>query len=97
VEYEPNAKHKDPWQPGLRGTLCPRGVDGAALLATSEVDPSAPHKRYATDGVRAYCAHEHAPGRWHGFPVEWRRVPPKLRSAWLVSGMVTNRSVRDHW
>jgi hypothetical protein len=66
--YEPNPKHKEPWQRGARGSLCPPDVDATALLATSETDPRHPGKRYATDGRRAYCGHEHALGRWHGFP-----------------------------
>jgi hypothetical protein len=37
------------------------------------------------------------PGRWHGFPVDWRRVPPKLRTAWLASGLVSKRSVKENW
>jgi len=56
-----------------------------------------PGKRYATDGVRAYCGHEHAPGAWHGFPVEWRRVPPSLRDAWLKSRRVSKRHVKERW
>jgi hypothetical protein len=97
LKYEPNAKHKEPWQSGARGSLCPRGADGPALLEGSEVDPAHPGKRYATDGVRAYCAHEHAIGLWHGFPVEWRRVPPSLRNAWLRSRRVSKRSVKEYW
>jgi hypothetical protein len=97
LKYEPNAKHKEPWQRGARGSLCPRGVDAEALLEGSEVDPASPGKRYATDGVRAYCAHEHRPGCWHGFPVEWRRVPSSLRNAWLRSGRVDKRSVKENW
>jgi hypothetical protein len=99
--YEPNPKHKEPWQRGARGTLCPPDADSAKLLAESEVDPDPgpdqPGRRFATDGYRAYCGHEHAPGRWHGFPVEWRKVPPALRNAWLASGRVKKRSVRELW
>jgi hypothetical protein len=97
LKYEPNAKHKEPWQRGARGSLCPRHADGPSLLASSEADPSNPNKRYATDGTRAYCAHAHAPGRWHGFPVEWRRVPAKLRTDWLARGLVSKRSVQENW
>jgi hypothetical protein len=42
LTYEPNPKHKEPWQRGARGTLCPREADGSALLATSQVDPKHP-------------------------------------------------------
>lgn len=51
--YEPNPKHKEPWQRGARGSLCPKDADGPALLAASRVDPglgtpfSAEAARYA--------------------------------------------------
>lgn len=95
--YEPNLKHKEPWQRGARGSLCPRGASGPSLLATSEIDIEHPGKRYATDGTRAYCGHEHSPGCWHGFPVEWRVVPAYIRNAWLADGHVSRRAVRDQW
>jgi hypothetical protein len=94
MKYEPNPKHKEPWQRGARGSLCPPGVDASALLAESEVDPSRPGKRFATDGERAYCGHEHAPGCWHGYPIEWRQVPTNVMRAWLASGQVTKRALR---
>lgn len=97
MKYEANPKHKEPWQRGARGSICPPGAVGAELLVQSVTDPSEPSKRYATDGEWAYCGHEHAPGCWHGFPVEWRRVPQKLRNAWLASRKVKKRSVKEHW
>ena len=33
--YEPNPKHKEPWQRGAKGSLCPKGADASALLAAS--------------------------------------------------------------
>jgi Zn-dependent peptidase ImmA (M78 family) len=75
--YEPNPKHKEPWQRGARGSRCPKDADGPALLAASEIDPKHPGKRYATDGGQAYCGQQHLPGRWHGYPVKWREVPPR--------------------
>jgi hypothetical protein len=97
LKYEPNAKHKEPWQRGARGSLCPEGADGPELLADSIIDPGQPGKRYATDGVLAYCGHEHAPGCWHGFPIEWRRVPEKLWRQWLADQRVTRQSIRKNW
>jgi len=28
LNYVPNPKHKEPWQRGRRGSLCPREIDG---------------------------------------------------------------------
>lgn len=99
MKYEPNPKHKEPWQRGARGSLCPRGADGPTLLECSVPDPGGSGKRYATDGVRAYCGHEHDPGAgaWHGFPVQWREVPEKLRREWIKENVVTKRSLTEHW
>jgi hypothetical protein len=97
LQYEPNPKHKEPWQRGARGSLCPPDVDATALLAASVTDPKQPGKRFATDGRRAYCGHEHSPGCWHGFPVEWRQVPAKVRNDWLAAGLVNRRDVKAFW
>lgn len=97
LRYEANPKHKQPWQRGARGSLCPPDADGPALLAASELDPDHPGRRFATDGHRAYCGYEHSPGCWHGFPVEWRDVPAKLRNAWLAAGRVSKRDIKDLW
>jgi hypothetical protein len=95
--YESNPKHKEPWQRGARGSLCPRDADGPALLAISMVDPQRPGKRYATDGHRAYCGQEHLTGRWHGYPVQWKEVPPAVRSALVNEYHVSKRDLKEHW
>lgn len=97
LAYEPNPKHKEPWQRGARGSLCPKGVDAPGLLAESRADPAHPGKRYATDGQRAYCGQEHLPGRWHGYPVQWKEVPPALRREWVADGKVNKRDLREYW
>ena len=97
LRYEPNPKHKEPWQRGARGSLCPPDVDGHALLAASELDPNQPGKRFATDGRRAYCGHEHSPGCWHGFPIEWRSVPAAILKVWLADKRISKRDVKDYW
>lgn len=95
--YEPNPKHKEPWQRGARGSLCPKDADGPALLAASRVDPIHPGKRYATDGHRAYCGQQHLPGRWHGYPVQWREVPPAIRRGLVTDHQVSKREIREYW
>jgi hypothetical protein len=101
--YEPNPRHKQPWQPGARGTLCPRGADGAVLFETATQDPIRPGKRYNTDGQRAYCAHPNArldPDDdqqhvvWHGFPVQWGAVPIAVQRQWVAEGRIPRVRLR---
>ena len=77
--------------------IVPPDADGPALLAASEPDPGRSGKRFATDGYRAYCGHEHSPGCWHGFPVEWRSVPFTIVRSWLADGRVSKRAVKELW
>lgn len=95
--YERNSKHTEPWQRGRRGTLCPKDADGPGLLAASDIDPRHPGKRYATDGNRAYCGQEHLPGRWHGYPVQWKEVPRAIWRQWLAENRVNKRSLKENW
>ena len=95
--YEPNPKHKEPWQRGAKGSLCPKDVDAPSLLAASVIDPQHPGKRYATDGDRAYCGQEHRPGLWHGYPIQWREVPTVILREWRTHGLVSRRGLKEHW
>jgi hypothetical protein len=97
TRYESNDKHKKPWQRGKRGSLCPASIDTAA--AQRLLRGSVPHstKRYASDGARPFCAQEHQPGRWHGYPVGWEEVPPKVRAELISKHGVTRRSIKQYW
>ncbi len=94
--YESNPKHSDPWQIGKRGSLCEPEVRplAAGLLLTSVIWKG---KRYAVHEGRAYCAHEHSPNRWHGYPVGWVEVPPKLARQWMRDGNLTNHDRKKYW
>lgn len=97
MRYEGNPKHRKPWQPGRRGTLCPDDIDRAIaqrLLADSALEGA---KRYAVHEGRAYCAQEHRPGLWHGYPIGWEDVPEHLRRRWLREGRVRRRDIKRHW
>jgi len=83
--YEPNPKHKEPWQRGARGSLCPRDADGPALLTATQVDPKHPGKRYATDGHRAYCGQEHHPDDGMGIRSNGGRSRPLSAPVWRRS------------
>lgn len=97
--YVSNPRHKQPWQPGARGTLCPSDVDGAKLFQSATADPKNPCKRYNTDGENAYCAHPDrkdllADVSWHGFPVNWREVPTSVQRQWIADGRLTRLRLR---
>ena len=97
MRYESSLKHKDPWQRGRRGALCPKGIDAASaqqMLAGSELSDDT---RYAVREGKAYCARQHAPDAWHGYPVGWIRVPERLRRRWLDEQRVRRRDIRAHW
>ncbi len=93
MEYEPNPKHKEPWQRGKKGSLCPRM--SASLLCTLLAESiEVGQKRYACYEGKAYCGQEHRPGVWHGYPVDWREVPPHVRNAWIGAGKVTRKQTK---
>ena len=91
LTYEPNPKHKPIPSPGRHGSICPPRADGPALLMQSEL---VGQKRYATDGESAFCAQQHAPNRWHGYPVNWDEVPPAVVSKWVAADKVERRTIR---
>jgi hypothetical protein len=97
--YEGNPKHKTPWQPGRKGSLCPPDVSTARareLLHSSIVEGK---KRYAVDQGRAFCAQQHdlAKNRWHGYPIGWREVPASVRRQLRESGAATSRDLKRYW
>jgi hypothetical protein len=97
IVYEPNPKHKRIPSPGRHGSLCPRDADGPRLLSSSVLVGT---KRYATDGVNAYCAQRHDPGNvperetWHGYLIGWEEVPPSLTAQWVAEDKVQRRTVQ---
>jgi hypothetical protein len=98
LRYKGNPKHKEPWQPGRRGSLCPPDVDQAlaqGLLDQSELDGA---KRYATHDGRAFCGQSEDDGRhWHGYPVGWVEVPESLRQRFVRRGVVKRSDIKRNW
>ena len=93
MRYELNPKHKEPWQRGRKGSLCPEMPEHLAQeLLNESVEYG--RKRYACHEGRAFCAQEHRSDRWHGYPVSWNEVPPKLKNAWILEGKVTRRQTK---
>lgn len=95
--YEGNPKHKEPWQPGRRGSMCPRSITLELAQKLLDGSVAAGGARYATVEGVAFCAREHRPGSWHGYPVAWREVPADVRLAWLEAGVVRRADVRKNW
>lgn len=97
MRYEGNLKHKEPWQRGRRGALCPKEITSEIaqrLLTESEL---ADDTRYAAYEGKAYCARQHGADVWHGYPVGWVRVPERLRRKWLDEQRVRRRDIKTHW
>jgi hypothetical protein len=97
VNYESNPKHKHPWQPGRRGSLCPVEITpeiAQQLLSGSILNG---RTRWACWNGRAFCAREHLNASWHGYPVGWREVPPAVRLQMMEVGILSRRDVRTNW
>ena len=100
MRYEGSVKHKEPWQPGRKGALCPKGVDqrtAQRLLDDSVLFGDA--RRYAVHESRAYRAQRSQYGSdvWHGYPVGWVAVPEPLRLRWIKEGRIRRSDVQKHW
>jgi len=97
MTYEGNPKHKEPWQTGRRGSLCPRSID--ARMAQQLLEESVPvgAARYAIWQSQPFCAREHRQGFWHGYPVSWREVPPEVRRDWQQKGLVRQSQIKRNW
>jgi hypothetical protein len=100
LRYEPNPKHKEPWQSGRKGTLCPheRELVPFDMLVDSILDGD---KRYAVCNGVAFAAqcHRVADGKefWHGYPEAWVNVPESIRRQWIKENKVTRRMVSKYW
>jgi len=68
-------------------------------LAQSLLDDSVwvDQKRYAFHEGKAYCAQEHGPDRWHGYPVGWKEVLPTLVQQWTKAGLIKRRDIQQYW
>ena len=96
-DAESNVKHREPWQRGRRGSLCPKDIDERTAQGMLQGSDVVGTKRYAVRDGRAYCAQEHRPGLWHGYPLGWAAVPFQLRQKWKSEGLVRRRDIRRNW
>ncbi len=95
LKYESNPKHRDPCQPGQRGSVCPKEIWSLApkLLAGSEL---VDRTRYAVHEGKAFAAKQHQPDCWHGYPIGWEEVPNELKYRWKKDGLVSKRQLKKY-
>lgn len=96
VQYESNPKHAEPWQRGGKGSLCTRDIKPLAQWFLEE-SVLVGDKRYAFHEGKAYCAQEHRPEHWHGYPVGWKEVPAPLVQQWIKAGRIKRRDRQRYW
>ena len=95
--YESNPRHRDPWQPGKKGGLCPREIDIKTAQRLLNGSYPSGKQRYAVYEGQPYAAKEHRPGLWHGHPAYWVDVPPEVWSHFKECGLVRNRDMGRYW
>jgi hypothetical protein len=95
--YEPSPRHKRHPARGRKGRICPDDVDGHKLFQQSILDPNSNRRRFATDGNRAFmgrCTDEpdalsdDRDVLWHGYQVEWGRVPADVQRHWVATQQI---------
>ena len=86
MRYEGNPKHKQPWQRGRRGLLCPGSIDREKAQALLSTGGPGGGKRYAVHEGRACCAQRHGDDSWHGYPVGWVGYPKACAAHGLRRG-----------
>jgi filamentous hemagglutinin len=97
LRYQGNPKHKEPWQPGRRGTLCPPDIILGRARQLLEASVLQGRVRYSADKGRAMCARPDNAGHWHGYPIGWHYVPHDVIKELLARNAVAPREVRDYW
>lgn len=102
MQYEPNPKHKKPWQRGRKGSICPNDVDESDAETMLEESVLDGEKRYAFQDGKAFCAQKHrdppnGEARWHGYPVGWKEVPEQIRREWCSANKVRRRQIKKFW
>ena len=70
-------------------------TQAARLFATAHLD-NATGRRYACKNGIAFEARPSSDGSWHGYPIPWESVPPKIKDEWLAAGKVKRRELKKH-
>ncbi len=96
MRYAGNPKHKEPWQPGRRGSLCPTDLNLETVQKLLEDSVPSDNKRYATWRGQAFAGQGHD-DTWHGYPVGWREVPQAIRNRWRRQRLIDRANIKKHW
>jgi hypothetical protein len=95
--YKSNPKHKEPWQRGRKGALCPSKFPRGKATQLLDSSVLIGDKRYASYEGMAYCAQSDDNDNWHGYPIGWCEVPEKIRNSWLKEQSITKKQIRANW
>lgn len=91
-------KHK---RPGEWGSPCPDHIDTPKAQKLLDTGVLLEEAIYNVEGEYAFRAFEHEPGRWHGHPIPWSRLPNAARLALIESGRLDDatwrKAVRKGW
>jgi len=71
-----------PWQ----STVAHRLFNGAIAVGDE--------RRFATERGIAFEAKPTGDGTWHGYPIPWESVPPRILNQWLQEGKVKRREIK---
>jgi len=91
-------KHKRPegW-----GSLCPDEVDQSEAQRLLDTGVLVDDDVYNVEADFAFRAQQHEPGRWHGHPIPWSRLPSRARDELIKAGRLDaatwRRAVRKAW
>lgn len=97
LRYTPNPKHKEPWQPGRRGSLCPSDIGRECASRLLQDSLQHGRHRYAVKDGRAFAGQQDGTGAWHGYPVGWVEVPAPIRQRFHEMGVVDRRAIHRYW
>ncbi len=97
LRYESSRKHKEPWQSGRRGSLCPKDIclDRAKQMLKDSIAHG--RQRYAVDSGRPFAGQDNGSGVWHGYPVGWSEVPETVRNDFQKTGLVKRHDINRNW
>ena len=96
--YAGSPKHKEPWQRGRRGTLCPSWSRSKAQeIFDASIPSNDGNARFGVYDGWAFAAREDGTGVWHGYPVAWNEVDTVIVNDWIRQKTVKRSQVNRRW